>query len=218
MVDPKTDSLVGDHDGNGVVSPGDDLEYAMTISNVGGSTAENVVFSDSPDTHTSLIVGSVTTTQGTVVIGNTAGDSSVQVSLGDIPAGGSATITFQVTIDPDLPANITEVSNQGRVIGDNVDDHPTDDPDTPESDDPTDTPITRPTPAPSNTPSIPGEPQPTPVSTTTTEVLIPVTGVDLTGGGWAQQILLNIGLSLLGLGLVVHGLSLRAAKRRDADG
>ncbi len=112
LVEPKTNSLVADNDNNGVVSPGDGLDYAITIHNEGGSAAQNVAFNDTPDPHTSLNVGSVTTTQGTIVHGNTIGDTSVQVNIGDIAEGASVTITFQVTIDPNLPASVTRVSNQ----------------------------------------------------------------------------------------------------------
>lgn len=138
----KTDALWDDVNGNGAADPGDTLRYTVVITNQGGVNATGVVFTDTPDANTTLVVGSVTTTQGTVTQGNTPGDTSVQVSLGAIPPEGSATITFQVTInDPLVPETTTQVANQGRVTGDDFRDVLTDDPDTPAASDPTITPL-----------------------------------------------------------------------------
>ena len=61
--------------------------------------ATGVVFTDTPDTATTLVDGSVTTTQGTITTGNGGGpDTSVAVAVGTIAPGGSVTITFPVTV------------------------------------------------------------------------------------------------------------------------
>ncbi len=215
LVDPKVDWLIQDNDGNNLPSPGDVLQYVMAIFNNGGSAAEGVFFNDSPDNTTSLVVGSVTTTKGSVVVGNTAGDNSVSVDIGTIEVNETITITFNVTINIGISTDITNISNQGIITGSNIPDQPTDDPDTGEVDDPTDTPIVHPTPRPNNTPSIPGEP--TDVTTTNT-VLIPVTGVDRSTqsvGGLNSELLVNLGLGLLGIGLVLQGLSRRQRQRSN---
>ena len=137
IVDPKTDSLFADNDGNGLPSPGDVLEYIITISNTGGSAATGVIFSDTPDSNTLMVVGSVTTTQGTVTSGNTAGDTSVAVDVGIIAAGDTITIRFRVTINSPLPPGVDAVANQGIVSGTNFTSRPTDDPGTGAADDPT---------------------------------------------------------------------------------
>lgn len=144
IVDPKVDSLLNDADGNGVASPGDTLEYVMTISNTGGIDALGVTFTDSPDANTTFVVGSVTTSQGSVTNGNALGDSSVAVSIGTIPPSTTVTISFQVTIDSPLPPTVSQVENQGLVSGSNFSPSPTDDPATTPTDDPTATPITIP--------------------------------------------------------------------------
>jgi hypothetical protein len=99
---------------------------------------------------------------------------------------------------------------------------------------PTDTPEDpgdpTPTNTPTNTPEDPGDPTETPVPPTdppgdpgtdptpipTEEdpgLLIPVTGVDLTGGPLARiRFFKNLGAILMGFGLVMHGLYLRAKK------
>ncbi|MFP3854983.1 MAG: hypothetical protein ACLFWD_11885, partial [Anaerolineales bacterium] len=220
LVDPKVDSLIQDNDGNGVPSPGDVLQYTMTITNTGGSAATGVVFNDSPDNNTSLVVGSVTSSKGSVVVGNTAGDNSVQVDIGTIEPDEVITITFNVTIVIGISTDVTSVSNQGIITGDNFPDKPTDDPDTNDPDDPTDTSIVHPTPQPTNTPSDPDDPtpEPQPTSVSTTTVLIPVTGVDRSaanmGGGLVNsQVFMNLSLGLFGLGMILQGLAYK--KRKD---
>ncbi len=138
----KTDALAIDADGDGVPSPGDTLEYTVVISNTGNIDLTGVTFSDTPDANTALVVGSVTTTQGTVTTGNTAGDASVGVDVGTVAVGGTATITFRVMIDSPLPVGVTQVSNQGTVTTNETPDEPTNDPDTLPDDDPTSTTVT----------------------------------------------------------------------------
>lgn len=138
----KADALVIDSNANGVANPGDVIEYTVVLNNAGDKGAANVTFTDTPDANTTLVAGSVTTTQGTVTTGNTAGDTSVAISVGDIPgAGGSVTIIFRVTVNASLPADVFQVANQGLAQGDDIPDTPSDDPDTTDLDDPTTTPV-----------------------------------------------------------------------------
>jgi uncharacterized repeat protein (TIGR01451 family) len=137
----KTDTLLFEGDNDGLAEPGDTLQYTIEVANTGEGDATNVIFTDTPDANTTLVVGSVTTTQGTITSGNTAGDTSVGVNIGTLAAGNSVNITFRVTINNPLPTNVTEVTNQGIVTGGNIPETPTDDPDTPTPDDPTRTPV-----------------------------------------------------------------------------
>ncbi|HUP23361.1 MAG TPA: DUF11 domain-containing protein, partial [Thermoanaerobaculia bacterium] len=123
--------------GDGGASPGDTLLYTIVVTNEGDAAASGVVFTDTPDANTDLVVGSVTTSAGTVISGNTAGDTTVEVDIGVLAAGGSVTITFEVVIDPELPSSVTEIINQGLVAADGLDDVPTDDPAEPGPEDPT---------------------------------------------------------------------------------
>jgi len=142
LIAEKTDALVIDVNGNGDVNPGDTIEYTVVIRNAGTANADAVFFNDTPDANTTLVTGSVTTTQGTVTLGNTAGDTSVTVDVGTLTAGGgSVTIVFRVTVNSPLPAGTTQVSNQGLVTGSNIPDQVTDDSDTPAPNDTTTTPI-----------------------------------------------------------------------------
>jgi uncharacterized repeat protein (TIGR01451 family) len=140
----KSVALAGDQDGDGQADPGDTLAYTILLTNSGDADATGVIFTDTPDANTTLVNGSVTTTAGTVAAGNTAGDSTVQVAVGTLPgSGGTATITFQVTIHNPLPGNVTQISNQGSVAGDNFPAAVTDDPDSPGAGEPTVIPVQR---------------------------------------------------------------------------
>ncbi len=140
----KTDALVVDADSSGDVSPGDTLEYTLTIRNDGDQDAANAIFTDTPGQYTSLVTGSVTTTRGSVITGNTSGDTSVRVDLGAMPGNGgvTATITFRVIIDGlPFPAGADSVANQGLLTYDTTETKNSDDPDSVPSDDPTVTPV-----------------------------------------------------------------------------
>jgi len=132
-----------DLDGNGVLSPGDTLAYTIVIFNTGNADALSVVLTDTPGAHTTLVAGSVTTSQGTVTGGNQAGATSVTVDLGTLAAtsgqitSGQATVTFTVKLDNPFPAGVTTVVNQGLVRGRNFTDVLTDNPATTPTGDPT---------------------------------------------------------------------------------
>ena len=137
----KDDALFVDADGNGVPSPGDTLRYEMRIVNSGTVSVTGVTLNDIPDSNTTLVSGSVTTTQGTVTSGN-GGTPPITVDIGTIPAGATVIVSYQATINDPLPAGVTQVANQGLVSSNELPVEPTDDPDTLPDDDPTVTPIT----------------------------------------------------------------------------
>jgi uncharacterized repeat protein (TIGR01451 family) len=131
----KTVELVGDVNGNGEANPGDTIKYTAHITNVGNAPATNVTFLDTPDINTALVVGNVTTTDGSVVEGNAMGDVSVEVDIENIPAGNSVIITFEVTVNNAPKADT--VTNQGLIEGDNIPSTLSDDPSTDTPGDPT---------------------------------------------------------------------------------
>lgn len=133
----KTDTLDLDADANGYPSAGDRLRYDIVISNSGSGSATGVIFVDTPGSNTTLVVGSVTTTSGSVTVGNSSGNTAVDVNVGSIGAGSSVTISFKVLIADPLPGGVTQVSNQGSVSSNEYSAFPTDDPDTGDVDDPT---------------------------------------------------------------------------------
>jgi uncharacterized repeat protein (TIGR01451 family)/fimbrial isopeptide formation D2 family protein len=127
-----------DLDGNGTLSPGDTLGYSILVTNTGNADALAVVLTDTPGARTTLVAGSVTTTQGTVTNGNQAGATSVTVDLGTLVAtSGQATVSFTVRLDNPFPAGVTTVSNQAFITGSNISSVPSDNPTTTPPGDPT---------------------------------------------------------------------------------
>jgi uncharacterized repeat protein (TIGR01451 family) len=123
--------LKNDTNNDGLPSPGDTLGYHILLINVGNADATNVFVSDTPDLNTQLVVGSVRTSLGTIQSGNTVGDSSVGVLIDRITSGGTASVSFDVTIKDSLPSSITHISNQALVNIPGVGSMASDDPDTP---------------------------------------------------------------------------------------
>lgn len=128
-------------------NPGETITYDVTVVNptsTDGLPLTNVTFNDTPDLNTLLSVGSVTTSQGTVISGNNGGDTNVAVDIGAIADGDTVAIQFDVVINPDFPHGVSNVINQGQASSDTFTNLPTDDPDTSASGDSTITPITIP--------------------------------------------------------------------------
>jgi uncharacterized repeat protein (TIGR01451 family) len=137
LVAQKSSALTGDVNGDGVINPGDTLTYTVTMNNTGTGSAVGTIFNDTPGVNTTLVAGSVVTSQGTVATGNTAGDAAVQVNVGTVAAAGTVTITFRARINQPFPAGVTTVQNQGAVTGGNFPPQVTDAPSTPTPGDPT---------------------------------------------------------------------------------
>lgn len=123
----------------GKPSPGDTLGYEITVRNRGNGPATNIVLTDIPDTSTTLVVGSVQSSKGAVIVGNQANQQLVMVDVGEIAAGEQVTISFAVIIREGAgatllrnQATISQGITGAAVAG-------SDDPDTPFFGDPTDT-------------------------------------------------------------------------------
>ena len=139
----KTFSIFNDLDGNGQPSPGDILKYTITVTNVGRENAGSVVLSDGLDPNVTLVIGSVTTTQGAVLSGNAENERFVQVNLGTLTGTGeSVTITFRVGVNTSLPGGVAAISNHALASSENAPSFVSDDPTTPAVDDSTLTVVT----------------------------------------------------------------------------
>lgn len=140
----KTYSIFTDLDEDGQPSPGDILKYTITVTNVGRENAGSVIVSDQLDPNVTLVIGSVTTTQGAVLVGNAENDRFVQVNLGTLAGNSeSATITFRVGVNAPLPGGVVAVANRALVSSDNTPSFVSDDPTTLAVEDPTVTVVTR---------------------------------------------------------------------------
>ncbi len=133
----KIDALAIDADGDGSPSPGDTLEYTVTVRNTGSGPATDVLVVDPVPAHTTVVPGSVETTAGTV-----ESQDPPRVALGELAAGTEATIAFRVTVASPLPAGVSQVVNQATVTSDELPAVLSDDPDLGGAADPTATAIT----------------------------------------------------------------------------
>lgn len=123
----------------GTINPGDVIRYDVVIVNDGCEELKDGAGHEFTDELPGVLAptGSMQATRGTIAV-----DGNTIVWDGGLPAGGSVTLTFRVTISDDVEAG-TEICNQGTAhwdeSGDGVLDstEPTDDPNTSEDDDPT---------------------------------------------------------------------------------
>ncbi|MEZ4621760.1 MAG: hypothetical protein R2867_40515, partial [Caldilineaceae bacterium] len=138
MVISKRDTLVIDLNQDQIASPGDTLEYVVTIENRRGLPVRNVIFTDTLEGSLQLVPG-IKVSQGTVLSGNSTNDRVVQANIGILAGDSSATIRFRVGIRTPLPANVVTVSNQGTGQSSDFNTRRTDDPDTATTNDATQT-------------------------------------------------------------------------------
>jgi uncharacterized repeat protein (TIGR01451 family) len=108
--------LFNDADSDGVISIGDVLRYQIDIDNTSYADMANVVLSNTPSIYTSLNNGTLTTSQGTIITGNSSGDSRIQISLGAIPAQtGSVQIIYYVTVTSGISSTPLYIESQPSV-------------------------------------------------------------------------------------------------------
>ncbi|MCC7334833.1 MAG: DUF11 domain-containing protein [Pirellulaceae bacterium] len=135
-----TDTLSIDVNNDGKANPGDTLKYTTTLSVGSEADADGVLYTQTIDANTTIVPGSVSTSQGTVFTGSNGGNS-LNIGLGTIPAGSVVSIAYSVRVRDPLSANVTQISNQGTFSGDNFSNLLTDDPSQAGASDPTTTPI-----------------------------------------------------------------------------
>ncbi|MFK8012741.1 MAG: isopeptide-forming domain-containing fimbrial protein [Marinicellaceae bacterium] len=114
-------TLTDDFDDDNLVNPGDQLTYTISLRNTGSAFADNVILNDAIPNLTSIVAGSVLTTQGIVI-----SENPVSVNISDIEPGNVVIITFSVIVDADAP-NGSIIINQAIVSGNNFSDEYSDD-------------------------------------------------------------------------------------------
>ncbi len=126
-------------------SPNDTINVTLTVNNIGTSTAFDVIIDDPIDNNEFHTI-----TEGTTAAGFTfstvpsGGDTIVRYTGGSIAAGGSATFTFQMTLDASLlpsppaltnTATVTQATTLDSAAADGDDSQERDEPDVSDSDD-----------------------------------------------------------------------------------
>jgi gliding motility-associated-like protein len=112
------DSFTLDNNSDGKAGPSDVIKYTVTVDNAAGApTYTNPVFGYSQIIpNTTLVVGSVTTSVGSVATGNTAGETLPATFLGDLAAGGNVIITFELEVSPNLGEDVKEIIAQAQLF------------------------------------------------------------------------------------------------------
>jgi uncharacterized repeat protein (TIGR01451 family) len=117
-IDTTLAAMVVGHGGPAL--PGDRIHYTLTVPNPAGAPVMALVATASLDANTALVAGSVTTTQGVVRTGNGMSDVAVVVALGDLVAGATATVEWDVAVNAVLPPGLKQVAAQVETTGGNI--------------------------------------------------------------------------------------------------
>jgi uncharacterized repeat protein (TIGR01451 family) len=112
-----TGRLAQDADGNGLLSPGDTIEWSVKASNTGMEAVRSWTLADILDGNTTLVSGSAVSTRGTPSL---SGDT-ISLSDGVLAPGEVLTLTFRAIVKPrqQIPAGTLEISNQASIGADN---------------------------------------------------------------------------------------------------
>jgi uncharacterized repeat protein (TIGR01451 family) len=136
----KSDVAVLDANGDGLLNPGEGIVYEIRVENRGNGAAPGLILTDRPQAGATLVPGSAEAEGGVIVSGNRPGDDELAVEIGTLPPGGVATVRFQAVADPTAPEG-GEAFNQARIVGANIPETFTDDPETTAPGDATRTPV-----------------------------------------------------------------------------
>ena len=102
-------SLAVDGSAIGVVDPGDTVQYSLTVTNTGAQAATNVRLTDAPlPAQFTFVPGSLATSIGAVVT-----EVPIDVNVGTLNPGQTATISFRMTVN--LGTNGQIASNQATA-------------------------------------------------------------------------------------------------------
>ncbi len=101
-VTTSADLSVNKTDSADPISPGDVLDYAVTVTNNGPSDAQNLQVTDTLPAFGSFAITGIVPSAGSCGSAGTL----VTCTLGSLPAGGTWTITISVLLDPATPGGL----------------------------------------------------------------------------------------------------------------
>ncbi len=118
-------TMTGTDVNGGALVPGDEIEYRITVRNVGNDIADGVTITDAIPVHTTYVPGSLriadtAVTDADDADGGRAGGGTAVFRLGSIPYLGTTYVTLRVTVDVNTPAgyavtNLVNVGYTGRT-------------------------------------------------------------------------------------------------------
>jgi hypothetical protein len=111
----KVDSIFTDVDGDGRADPGDTLQYTVTINN-GGTDATGVKFTDTIDTNTTLVGGSINSSPIAFDDSGYSATGNVRITI----AAASGVLVNDIDPDTQSNANVTASAGATSANGGNV--------------------------------------------------------------------------------------------------
>ncbi|MFP3853679.1 MAG: isopeptide-forming domain-containing fimbrial protein [Anaerolineales bacterium] len=110
------DLAITKDDGQSIISDGTVLIYQMLVDNLGNQDATGVVVTDTVPVNTTFNPGS--SSDGWSCTPDNSAGSTCTFDVGDLDAGDSVNLTFQVTVDNPLPDGVTAITNVAQVQDD----------------------------------------------------------------------------------------------------
>lgn len=98
--------LAIDTNANGKVDTNDVIQYRTVITNRGTAALSSTMLNAAPDSKTTLVVGSVSTSSGSVVTGNTPGNTGVIINTGTINPGDVIVTNYRVRVKSSVTGSI----------------------------------------------------------------------------------------------------------------
>lgn len=122
----KMAEIIDDLDGDGSADPGDSLRYSVVVRNNARVPVGSLTLSDTVPLYTSYVLSSTTQDSGAgaaAVVDNATGSpfplDEGGIGLGNLAVGQLVTVTFDVVIDLQIPAEVDRVRNVAIVrLGD----------------------------------------------------------------------------------------------------
>jgi uncharacterized repeat protein (TIGR01451 family) len=92
-------------------TPGSTLTYSISVINAGVSAATGVVVNDTIPPNTTYVAGSITGPGA-----NAAGNPNLVWNVGNVAAGATVNLTYQVLVNNPVPAGTTSVTNTASIV------------------------------------------------------------------------------------------------------
>jgi uncharacterized repeat protein (TIGR01451 family) len=108
------DLQINKTDGGTTTAPGGVVAYTLTYTNVGNITATGVVITETVPANTSFNAAASAPTTWDCADGSGPG-TTCRTAIGEVAVSGGGSVTFAVTVDDPLPADVTQVANTASI-------------------------------------------------------------------------------------------------------
>ncbi|HEX3526777.1 MAG TPA: hypothetical protein VH988_06900 [Thermoanaerobaculia bacterium] len=119
---PPVDMAVTKTDGGISIHPGGVVPYTLAYTNAGSGAASGVVLTETVPANTTF--NAAASSVGWSCAGGGAPGSTCTYAVGFVGAGGNGAKVFAVTVDPNIPRNVSQISNTVTVSQNETDANP----------------------------------------------------------------------------------------------